>query len=70
MQKKRKKFHTKKIAFDGGNSAGMTIESDFNDKNQTKNNGPKKNKRNYSASDILKFLIPSIIGIIIFMLPI
>lgn len=70
MQKKRKKFHTKKIAFDGGNSTGMIIESDLNSASQGENKDPKKNKRNYSVLDILKFLIPSIIGIIIFMLPI
>ena len=57
------KGNTEEITFDGSSS-----EAAF--ENSPGFAGNSREKGNYSISDILKFLVPSIIGIIIFMLPI
>lgn len=72
MQKKNKKLNMKKVAFDGGNTSSIASEEkeiisiDETDKEALIS----KNKRSYTLLDILKFIIPSIIGVVIFMLPI
>lgn len=70
MQKNTKKLNSKNIAFDGVASSEISVESDFLSKKQIDDDKNNLNNRNYKVSDIMKFLIPSIIGIIIFMLPI
>lgn len=72
MQKKQKKLTLKKVASDGGNPSQSIYNKELNFFNQEngENPSPQKNNRNYKVSDILKFIIPSIIGIVIFMLPI
>lgn len=68
MQKNKKQFNNEQTFYN--HSSNSDLAYDYNFKSEYDEFSKVEEKRSYRISDIAKFIIPSLIGVIIFMLPI